>query len=452
MIQVTVAPTELVADQPAELSIALTNRDSSPCLQVVFRLALPETFVRIAGADRLEVAQLEGGASRQLRLQVRPRQPGDWWLTSPNFVYRDGTGHLQRVRDFRHRLSVRPPRVTVVEPPPQVRMELVTEELPLAEWSVLRGRVTRVSGADLDRLWVRVTGRVSCAASGRWQAVQTPTSEAGSEIALQVRAEEAGESVPFGIEARFVDRLGREGGISEQWGLRVRAAASKVTEALPTPTRPPAAVRILVLLSNPAATPSLRLGAEVRDLEEELRRSRDRDRFAVFVHHAVRPKDVLRAILDVEPRIVHFSGHGDAAGALYLEDEVGAMRPVAASGFGELAGLMADTVECVVLNSCFSEIQAREMAHHLPYVIGMQRAIEDEAARNFTIGFYMALGAGKPVEIAFRYACQLVAMDGRPGSDVPRLLGRGCSASRRPDGEGSEATTPDGNRPMEARL
>ena len=44
-------------------------------------------------------------------------------------------------------------------------------------------------------------------------------------------------------------------------------------------------------------------------------------------------------------------------------------------------------IECVVLNACYSEVQADAIALHVPYLIGMNQAIGDSAAREFAVGF-----------------------------------------------------------------
>ena len=48
---------------------------------------------------------------------------------------------------------------------------------------------------------------------------------------------------------------------------------------------------------------------------------------------------------------------------------------------------------CVLLNGCYSTAQAQEIQQHVPYVIGMNCAIADKAARIFSEAFYGALGA-----------------------------------------------------------
>ena len=82
--------------------------------------------------------------------------------------------------------------------------------------------------------------------------------------------------------------------------------------------------KIVVLTANPLDTSRLRLGKEVAEIQEELQRANLRDRFE-FVFHwaAVRPKDIQRVLLDVDPHIVHFAGHGGDGDGLIFENEAG---------------------------------------------------------------------------------------------------------------------------------
>jgi uncharacterized protein YjbI with pentapeptide repeats len=67
---------------------------------------------------------------------------------------------------------------------------------------------------------------------------------------------------------------------------------------------------ILLLAANPKGTATLRLDEEARALQNGLERSRYRDQFAIQQRWAVTPTEVRRALLDLKPKIVHFSGHG----------------------------------------------------------------------------------------------------------------------------------------------
>ena len=89
---------------------------------------------------------------------------------------------------------------------------------------------------------------------------------------------------------------------------------------------------------------------------------------------AVRCQEVYQALLDFKPQIVHFSGHGSGDDGLALEDEDGNLKLVDTEAIAKLFELFSDTIECVVLNACYSEVQASAIAKHIPYVIGMNQA------------------------------------------------------------------------------
>ncbi len=116
--------------------------------------------------------------------------------------------------------------------------------------------------------------------------------------------------------------------------------------------------RILILAANPKSTNKLRLDQEVREIIEGLRRSKAREQFAIESKWAVRPDDIRRAILDFEPQIIHFSGHGEAEGELIFEDVAGNAKPVSSEALAGLFELFTDRVECVLLNACYSHKQA----------------------------------------------------------------------------------------------
>ncbi|WP_437634551.1 CHAT domain-containing protein [Sorangium sp. So ce854] len=182
---------------------------------------------------------------------------------------------------------------------------------------------------------------------------------------------------------------------------------------------------ILFLAADPTDTSRLRAGQELREIQEKLKLSRMRSRFSLVQRMSVRPVDISQAILDERPRIIHFSGHGTAAGELCFEDELGQAKGVQSDALAALFELVADHVECVLLNACYSIIQASEIARHIKYVIGMRKEIGDAAAILFSVGFYQALGAGKSIEEAHRFGCVQIKLQGVPDHATPELLSRG---------------------------
>jgi WD40 repeat protein len=168
---------------------------------------------------------------------------------------------------------------------------------------------------------------------------------------------------------------------------------------------------ILILASNPKGTSVLDLDREIRDVREGLRRSQNRDEFHIEVRGAVRPIDLRRALLEVEPQIIHFCGHGTGDEGLVLEGDDGKEHLVSGETLSRLFKLFADKVECVLLNACYSEAQATAIVQHINYVIGMNREILDEAAIAFAVGFYDGIGAGKSIEMAYELGCNAIEME-----------------------------------------
>ncbi|HEX8201679.1 MAG TPA: hypothetical protein VF590_14445, partial [Isosphaeraceae bacterium] len=86
----------------------------------------------------------------------------------------------------------------------------------------------------------------------------------------------------------------------------------------------------------------------------------------------------------------------------------------------ELFRLFDPDVRCVVLNSCYSATQAAEIVRHIDYVVGMKQAIGDEAAIEFSRGFYDALVAGESYERAFAFGCSAIQLESLAGEAVPQ--------------------------------
>jgi hypothetical protein len=214
--------------------------------------------------------------------------------------------------------------------------------------------------------------------------------------------------------------------------------------------------KILILSANPKRTDKLRLDEEVRDIELGLERSRRRDQFEIKTKWAVRWEDVRRAVMDIEPQVVHFSGHGAGKDGLAMEDAAGQMQLVTQEALSRLFKLFKDSTECVVLNACYSEVQAVAIHAHIDCVIGMRSTVQDSAAKEFAVGFYDGLGANYSYERAFDLGCSGVLNDTE--ADKPILLIRQpVSVSPAPlpvevPPVGLELEEPDGMVPVESKF
>lgn len=176
---------------------------------------------------------------------------------------------------------------------------------------------------------------------------------------------------------------------------------------------------ILFLAANPDDTMRLRLDRELREIAEGLQRARRRDAFRLEQRWAVRPRDMHRALLDVRPQIVHFSGHG--TDGILMEDDSGYAQTVSGEALAGLFELFAAEVRCVLFNACYSEPQAAAVARHIDYVAGMRGEVSDRAALEFAVAFYDALGAGESFDFAFKLAERALQMTDPTASALPVL-------------------------------
>lgn len=200
-------------------------------------------------------------------------------------------------------------------------------------------------------------------------------------------------------------------------------------------------MKILFIGANGIDTSQLRLGAELRDVRAEIQRAQASSEIEVRAEFAATPIDLNRLLLEYEPDVVHFSGHGKRArkssskrftskSVILLETREGHSTPVTIDALARLFGILK-TPRCVVLNACFSAAHAATLAMHTDCVIGMKRRIDDESALVFSVGFYQAIARGQAVKTAFDLGCSLISTCGLPGADVPKLLGRADPATVR---------------------
>jgi hypothetical protein len=198
-------------------------------------------------------------------------------------------------------------------------------------------------------------------------------------------------------------------------GLDVLALTTDVAYKIP----------ILFLAADPTDASRLRLGEELREIQEKLQLAKLRERFELHQRMSVRPADISQALLDIQPKVVHFSGHGMATGALCFENQVGETHPIQPDALAALFEQFTNQVSCVILNACYSEIQATAIAKHIDYVIGMNQAIGDKTAIAFAVGFYQALGASRTTEEAHKLGCVQIRLQGIPEHLTPILIKKG---------------------------
>lgn len=185
-------------------------------------------------------------------------------------------------------------------------------------------------------------------------------------------------------------------------------------------------MKITFLASNPTGSSRLALDEEARLIEEKVRGSKHRDLVTFKTRWAVRPEDLQQVLLEDEPVIVHFSGHGGGAvGILLHSQDQGDQRLVAEKALTDLFRVLKDDIRVVVLNACYSEVQATAIVQEIDFVIGMSDSVGDEAARVFAAAFYRGLAFGRSVKNAFDLGLNDLRLAGLGQEDhIPKLLVR----------------------------
>lgn len=142
----------------------------------------------------------------------------------------------------------------------------------------------------------------------------------------------------------------------------------------------PEKITVLFFATNPKGTSQLRLDEEARTIQEMIRKSEHRDSISFETRWAVRPLDILQAINEINPDVVHFSGHGADTGELVLENTDGSAKIVTKEAITQTIMASSDKIHLLFFNACFSYEQAQEVINHVDAAIGMTTSISDKAA------------------------------------------------------------------------
>ncbi|MEZ4867192.1 MAG: hypothetical protein R3C14_38065 [Caldilineaceae bacterium] len=188
---------------------------------------------------------------------------------------------------------------------------------------------------------------------------------------------------------------------------------------------------LLLLAANPIDTPRLQIEEEVRAIDQAMRQGAFHEHFDLRPYLALRLDDLQDQLLRFQPHLVHFSGHGSPRHELLVQDAQGQAVAIPTPALGNLFRLLRDNIRCVVLNACYSVPQAAAIAEHIDCVIGISDAIEETAARQFSIAFYRALAYGRTVETAFELGKSQLDLHRLAAADQPQLLGKADPAQVR---------------------
>lgn len=159
---------------------------------------------------------------------------------------------------------------------------------------------------------------------------------------------------------------------------------------------------------------------EINDIKKNLEGSS----YEICHEFLTRAEDMQEIILDHRPQILHLAGHGSSGGLLISEDteeESKGTEEESEDRYREILGMdlielltipqIRKHLECVLMNTCYSELQARLLSQYVDHVIGIAYAIFDESAISFSKAFYKRLNEYNSYSEAYEMAKNALDQD-----------------------------------------
>jgi len=184
-------------------------------------------------------------------------------------------------------------------------------------------------------------------------------------------------------------------------------------------------IKAVFFAANPRDTTALELGKEFRAINKVVRAATYRDWLDIIPAFSTRTSDLQPALTQHLPHVVHFSGHGSAIGEVLAEDRNGNTHPVPPSALKRLFEVpYHNNVRLVLLNACYSRIQAEAIVEVVECAIGMNTAVADSAAIIFAKAVYGAIAEGLSLAEVFKQGKCRLEMAGLLSESKPELLTR----------------------------
>ena len=184
----------------------------------------------------------------------------------------------------------------------------------------------------------------------------------------------------------------------------------------------PQQITVLFVASNPEDQGRLNLDEEIREIQKNIKLSKHRDSIRLESIWATRPMDLMQAINEYRPTVIHFSGHGSDQDELVLQNDLGESQAVSKKSLVEMFKVISSDIKLIVFNTCFSGNQAAEVTDHIPASIGMNDSIGDQAARVFAAQLYSAIGFGRSIGESFNQARVALMLNNILEEDTPQLF------------------------------
>jgi TPR repeat protein len=188
-------------------------------------------------------------------------------------------------------------------------------------------------------------------------------------------------------------------------------------------------VKVLFFAADPLSAyegraPRLLLDKDVQQIRQKVRAAEHRDALEFNLRLAAQTDDLLQALNETRPQVVHFSGHGQNEGLVLVSADGRRPHVVPAAALTQLFEVFRGDIRVVVLNACFSLPQAEAIAASIGCAIGTRGPISDEGAITFGASFYRAIAFGQSVQAAYDQARTALLLEHHDDFECPELVVR----------------------------
>lgn len=161
-------------------------------------------------------------------------------------------------------------------------------------------------------------------------------------------------------------------------------------------------IRVLLVVADVDPRRPLDLEAMVQQIQTAVDATKNGAEFEFHIRRTPTWDDCLDALLDIRPHVVQFNGHCSRRGHFSFSDGNGGVDDSVTPEM--LGGLLVEQLSDVVLtllNACYSQKIVQYIGKHMDYVIGMQEALYEASALDFTRVFYKSLARVSTIPEAF---------------------------------------------------
>ena len=184
--------------------------------------------------------------------------------------------------------------------------------------------------------------------------------------------------------------------------------------------------KIAFLMAAPAAAGAINVGKDFREAEKAVAGSAKRHKIGLKPYVAAGAEELLDALNEFAPDVIHFSGHGGTGKLLFdkqsIEDVAG--QTVNFSGVKAFLAATGKLPKLLVMTACQTASEAHTLLDAVPAVIGMSGDISDLASTLFCRRFYAALAGCQTIEHAFQQAQAILRAAQLDDADLPTLVVR----------------------------